>query len=64
VIGDPAIYPSDDRPWRRLYTPTPYPPASSGIVTRAWTEVKSGSVTSMCPALAPGFFPGAQAVGL
>ncbi|MES0880296.1 polyamine ABC transporter substrate-binding protein [Roseibium sp. SCP14] len=41
VIGDPAIYPTEDTV-KNLYTTTPYPPKVNRVVTRAWTAVKSG----------------------
>ncbi len=41
VIGDPAIYPSEDAV-KNLYTVTPYPPKVNRVVTRTWTAVKSG----------------------
>ncbi|KZM51752.1 spermidine/putrescine ABC transporter substrate-binding protein [Labrenzia sp. OB1] len=41
VIGDPAIYPSEEAV-KNLYTVTPYPPKVNRIVTRTWTTVKSG----------------------
>ncbi|POF34592.1 polyamine ABC transporter substrate-binding protein [Roseibium marinum] len=41
VIGDPAIYPSEEAV-KNLYTVTSYPPKVNRIVTRTWTSVKSG----------------------
>ncbi len=41
VIGDPAIYPTEDAV-KNLYTVTPYPPKVNRVVTRIWTAVKSG----------------------
>ncbi|MEO9773989.1 polyamine ABC transporter substrate-binding protein [Roseibium sp.] len=41
VIGDPAIYPSEDAV-KNLYTVTSYPPKVNRVVTRTWTSVKSG----------------------
>ncbi|WP_299810736.1 polyamine ABC transporter substrate-binding protein [uncultured Roseibium sp.] len=41
VIGDPAIYPSEEAV-KNLYTVTSYPPKVNRIVTRTWTTVKSG----------------------
>jgi putrescine transport system substrate-binding protein len=41
VIGDPAIYPTEEAV-KNLYTVTPYPPKVNRIVTRTWTAVKSG----------------------
>ncbi len=41
VIGDPAIYPTDEV-IQRLYTTTPYPPRAQRVLTRLWTRVKSG----------------------
>ncbi|WP_417675679.1 polyamine ABC transporter substrate-binding protein [Roseibium sp.] len=41
VIGDPAIYPSEETV-KNLYTVTAYPPKVNRIVTRVWTSVKSG----------------------
>ncbi|PVB63173.1 polyamine ABC transporter substrate-binding protein [Labrenzia sp. 011] len=41
VIGDPAIYPSEETV-ANLYTVTSYPPKVNRIVTRTWTSVKSG----------------------
>ncbi|MEL6197146.1 MAG: polyamine ABC transporter substrate-binding protein [Pseudomonadota bacterium] len=42
VIGDPAIYPSDETV-ENLYTVSPYPPRTQRVVTRAWTRIKTGS---------------------
>ena len=42
VIGDPAIYPSDETV-ENLYPAVPYPPRTQRIVTRAWTRIKTGS---------------------
>jgi putrescine transport system substrate-binding protein len=42
VIGDPAIYPSDET-IDNLFATTPYPPRVQRVVTRAWTRVKTGS---------------------
>ncbi len=42
VIGDPAIYPTDEV-LETLYTTTPYPLAVQRVVTRMWTRVKSGT---------------------
>jgi putrescine transport system substrate-binding protein len=41
VIGDPAIYPSDDTV-ARLYTVSPENAREKRQLNRAWTEVKSG----------------------
>lgn len=41
VIGDPAIYPSEETV-ENLYTKGPYSPKINRIVTRTWTSVKSG----------------------
>ncbi|EAV40458.1 polyamine ABC transporter substrate-binding protein [Roseibium aggregatum] len=41
VIGDPAIYPTEEAV-KNLYTVTPYPPKVNRVVTRTWTAVKSG----------------------
>lgn len=41
VIGDPAIYPSDET-MKNLYSVTAYPPKVNRIVTRMWTKVKTG----------------------
>ena len=41
VIGDPAIYPTEEAV-KNLYTVTPYPPKVNRVVTRTWTSVKSG----------------------
>ncbi|MHA6347124.1 polyamine ABC transporter substrate-binding protein [Roseivivax sp. CAU 1761] len=41
VIGDPAIYPSEEA-LENLFTTTPYPPRVQRTVTRLWTEIKSG----------------------
>jgi putrescine transport system substrate-binding protein len=42
VIGDPAIYPSDET-LEKLYTPVAYPPKVQRVITRLWTKVKSGT---------------------
>ncbi|MEO0654187.1 MAG: polyamine ABC transporter substrate-binding protein [Pseudomonadota bacterium] len=42
VIGDPAIYPSEET-IANLYTAVPYPPRVQRTVTRLWTKVKSGT---------------------
>ncbi len=42
VIGDPAIYPSDEA-MQKLYTTTPYPAKVQRVVTRMWTKIKSGT---------------------
>ena len=41
VIGDPAIYPSEETV-KNLYTKAPYGPKINRVVTRTWTAVKSG----------------------
>jgi len=41
VIDDPAIYPSEEA-LARLFTTTAYQPAIQRVVTRVWTQVKSG----------------------
>ncbi|WP_417666843.1 polyamine ABC transporter substrate-binding protein [Roseibium sp.] len=41
VIGDPAIYPTEDTV-KNLYTVTAYPPKINRVVTRIWTAIKSG----------------------
>lgn len=41
VIGDPAIYPPAETV-ANLYTTTPYSPKIQRVVTRTWTNVKSG----------------------
>jgi putrescine transport system substrate-binding protein len=41
VIGDPAIYPSEEAV-ANLFTVTAYPPKAQRILTRTWTAVKSG----------------------
>jgi putrescine transport system substrate-binding protein len=41
VIGDPAIYPGQVT-LDRLYTTTSYDPRIQRVVTRTWTQVKSG----------------------
>ncbi|MTH99800.1 polyamine ABC transporter substrate-binding protein [Roseibium sp. RKSG952] len=41
VIGDPAIYPTDDV-MENLFTVSAYDPKTNRIVTRTWTGVKSG----------------------
>ncbi|WP_127113109.1 polyamine ABC transporter substrate-binding protein [Shimia sediminis] len=42
VIGDPAIYPSEET-LKNLYTTTPYPQKTQRVVTRMWTKIKSGT---------------------
>ncbi len=42
VIGDPAIYPSEET-IENLYTKSPYDPRVQRTVTRLWTKVKSGT---------------------
>lgn len=42
VIGDPAIYPTDEA-LQTLYTTTPYPADVQRTVTRLWTRIKSGT---------------------
>ncbi|SFB06429.1 putrescine transport system substrate-binding protein [Poseidonocella pacifica] len=42
VIGDPAIYPSEEAR-ENLYTTTPYDPKVQRVVTRLWTKIKSGT---------------------
>ncbi|MBE3636602.1 polyamine ABC transporter substrate-binding protein [Mangrovicoccus algicola] len=42
VIGDPAIYPSEET-LENLYTVTAYEPKVQRVVTRLWTKVKSGT---------------------
>ncbi|WP_343503201.1 polyamine ABC transporter substrate-binding protein [Alloyangia pacifica] len=42
VIGDPAIYPSEEA-LNNLFTTTPYEPKVQRVVTRLWTKIKSGS---------------------
>lgn len=42
VIGDPAIYPSEEA-LGNLFTTTPYEPKVQRVVTRLWTKIKSGS---------------------
>ena len=42
VTGDPGIYPSDET-MAKLYTTTPYDPRIQRVVTRTWTDVKTGS---------------------
>ena len=41
VIGDTAIYPSEETV-KNLYITTTYPPKIQRVVTRTWTRVKSG----------------------
>ncbi|MEQ8740430.1 MAG: spermidine/putrescine ABC transporter substrate-binding protein PotF, partial [Hoeflea sp.] len=41
VIGDPAIYPSEETV-DRLYTVSPENAREKRMLNRAWTEVKSG----------------------
>ncbi|KAA2313320.1 polyamine ABC transporter substrate-binding protein [Pseudooceanicola sediminis] len=42
VIGDPAIYPSEET-LEKLYTVTPFGPKEQRTLTRLWTKVKSGT---------------------
>ena len=42
VIGDPAIYPSQEA-LDNLFTTTPYPAGVQRTVTRLWTKIKSGT---------------------
>ncbi|MBC7132177.1 MAG: polyamine ABC transporter substrate-binding protein [Roseovarius sp.] len=42
VIGDPAIYPSEEA-MENLFTTTPYPANVQRTVTRLWTRIKSGT---------------------
>ncbi|WP_116597907.1 polyamine ABC transporter substrate-binding protein [Primorskyibacter marinus] len=42
VIGDPAIYPSEDA-LNNLFTTTPFDPRVQRTVTRLWTKIKSGT---------------------
>ncbi|NBR88698.1 MAG: polyamine ABC transporter substrate-binding protein [Rhodobacteraceae bacterium] len=42
VIGDPAIYPSEEA-LQNLYTKSPYDTKLQRTVTRLWTKVKSGT---------------------
>ena len=42
VIGDPAIYPTEEA-MNRTYTTTPYPAKVQRVVTRLWTKIKSGT---------------------
>lgn len=42
VIGDPAIYPSEET-LKNLYTTSPYPQKTQRVVTRMWTKIKSGT---------------------
>ncbi|WP_171060679.1 polyamine ABC transporter substrate-binding protein [Poseidonocella sp. HB161398] len=42
VIGDPAIYPSEET-MENLYTVTAYDPKVQRVVTRLWTKIKSGT---------------------
>ena len=42
VIGDPAIYPTEEA-LKTLYTTTPYPAKVQRVVTRMWTKIKSGT---------------------
>ncbi len=42
VIGDPAVYPSEET-LKNLYTTTPYDAKIQRIVTRMWTKIKSGT---------------------
>lgn len=41
VIGDPAIYPSEEA-LNNLFTTTPYDARTQRTVTRLWTKIKSG----------------------
>jgi putrescine transport system substrate-binding protein len=41
VIGDPAIYP-DEETLNNLFTTTTYPPRVQRVLTRTWTNLKSG----------------------
>lgn len=42
VIGDPAIYPSEET-LNNLYTVTPFGPREQRTLTRLWTRIKSGT---------------------
>ena len=42
VIGDPAIYPTDEA-MANTFTTTPYPARVQRDVTRLWTKIKSGT---------------------
>jgi putrescine transport system substrate-binding protein len=42
VIGDPAIYPTEDTVGN-LYVVLPYGPREQRLVTRLWTKIKTGS---------------------
>jgi putrescine transport system substrate-binding protein len=42
VIGDPAIYPTDEA-MENTFTTTPYPARVQRDVTRLWTKIKSGT---------------------
>ena len=42
VIGDPAIYPTEEA-LKTLYTTTPYDAKVQRVVTRLWTKIKSGT---------------------
>jgi putrescine transport system substrate-binding protein len=42
VIGDPAIYPTEDTVGN-LYVVLPYGPGEQRLVTRLWTRIKTGS---------------------
>lgn len=42
VIGDPAIYPTEETV-KNLYVTTPYGPGVQRVVTRLWTRIKTGS---------------------
>jgi len=42
VIGDPAIYPTEET-LKNLYTTSPYAPKVQRVVTRMWTKIKSGT---------------------
>jgi putrescine transport system substrate-binding protein len=41
VIGDPAIYPTEEVQ-EKLFTKPPYSAKDTRIITRSWTEVKTG----------------------
>jgi len=41
ILEDPAIYPTPEA-LAKLYTTTPYPPKVQRVVTRVWTNVKTG----------------------
>jgi putrescine transport system substrate-binding protein len=42
VIGDPAVYPSEET-LANLYTTSPYAIKVQRVVTRMWTKIKSGT---------------------